>query len=108
MLPVAAHRCACTSGHAHFTLCNIYLPPAVLARQAEPANLLSHLALPHIFLGDFNASHIILNGNFIDGGGTLVYNVCADFDLILLNTSAHMHLRLPWTLPLQSMYSSPL
>jgi hypothetical protein len=75
----------------HFTLCNIYLPPAVPVRQVDLANLLSQLPPPYLFLGDFNARHILWGGNVTDDRDTLVYDVCAVFDLILLNTGAHTH-----------------
>jgi exonuclease III len=76
----------------HFSLCDVNLPLVITARRADLANLLSQLPPPFILLGDFNARHIHCDAALTDDRGTSDYDVCADFDLILLNTGAHTHL----------------
>jgi hypothetical protein len=65
---------------------------AAAARQVDLANLLSQLGSPVTLPEAFNANHILSDENIADNRETLVCDVCADFDLILLNTGAHMHL----------------
>jgi hypothetical protein len=72
----------------HATLCSIYRPPAVPARRADLANLLSQ-SPPTFILGSCNAKHILWGGNLTDERGALVYDVYADSDVILLDTGAH-------------------
>jgi hypothetical protein len=55
-------------------------------------NLLSQLPPPYILAGDFNAKHIVWGGSLTDDRGALVYDVFADFGLILLTTGAYTHL----------------
>jgi hypothetical protein len=88
----------------HFALCNIYLPPSAPARRADLSNLLSVTATTHTLIWDLNTKHILWGGNLTDDRGTLVYDVCAYFDFILLKTGAYAHLWgqepcLPWILP---------
>jgi hypothetical protein len=75
-----------------FTLCNIYLPPVVPVSPADLTNLISQLPPPFILLGDFNARNILWGAVRTDERGRSVHDVCAGFDLILLNTDAHTHL----------------
>jgi hypothetical protein len=77
-----------------FTLCSVYLPPAIPVSLAYLTNLISQLPPPFILLGDFNARNILWGAVLTDKRGRSVYDVCAGFDLILLNTGAHTHLYL--------------
>jgi hypothetical protein len=54
-------------------------------------NLVSQLQPPFILLFEFNAKNILWGAVLTDGWGRSVYDVCAGFDLILLNTGAHTH-----------------
>jgi hypothetical protein len=74
-----------------FTLPNIYLPPVIPVSPADLTNLISQLPPPFILLGDFNTKNILW-GVLTDKRGRSVHDVCAGFDLILLNTGAHTHL----------------
>jgi hypothetical protein len=44
---------------------------------------------PYILVEDFNGKHIVWGGILTDNTRTLVYDVFADFDLLLLDTGAH-------------------
>jgi hypothetical protein len=53
-----------TAVHLHqlnvcFTLCNIYVPPAVPLSPADLTSWISHLKQPFILLGNFNARNIL-------------------------------------------------
>lgn len=74
------------------TLCNIYLPPAVPISPGDVTNLMSQLPLPFILLGDLNAKNILRGADNADKRGRSVYDVYAEFGLILLNTSTPTHL----------------
>jgi hypothetical protein len=68
------------------------LPPLIPVSPADLTNLISQLPPPFIVLGDFNAKNILWGAVLTDERGRSVHDVCAGFDLILLNTGAHMHL----------------
>jgi hypothetical protein len=75
------------------TLCNIHLPWALPLRRADLATVLSRLPTPpYILLVDFNNKYILWDGKFSDDRGTSVYDVCVDFDVILMKKSAHTFL----------------
>jgi hypothetical protein len=76
----------------YFAVCNIYLSPAILLCPDNLTSLISQLPPPFILLDDFNAKNILWGAVLSDKRGRSVYDVCAGFDLILLNTGAHMHL----------------
>jgi hypothetical protein len=70
----------------YFVLWDICLSPIVPVRRTDLTNLLLQLPPPYIFLRDFNAKHVLWACNLTNDTGTSVYDVYADFDLILLNT----------------------
>jgi exonuclease III len=49
-----------------FTLCNIYLPPAIPVSPADLTSVISQLLPPFILLGDFNAKNALWGAFLID------------------------------------------
>jgi hypothetical protein len=75
-----------------FTLCDIHLPPAVTLCLAD-WRIYCHSYHHHLsFLAILMPSIFSGGANLTDYRETLVYDICADFYLILFNTCAHMHL----------------
>jgi hypothetical protein len=68
---------------------------AIPVSSANLTNLIAQLPPPLILLGDFNAKNFLWGAALTDEGGRLVSDVCAGFDLIILNTGAHTHTHTP-------------
>jgi hypothetical protein len=72
----------------HFTFCIIYPPSAIPVCSADLKNFISQLPSPFFLVGGFNAKNILWSAVLIDKRRRSVYDVCAGFSLIFLNTDA--------------------
>jgi exonuclease III len=83
-----------TLGALSFTICNIYLPPALPIAHSGLVRLISQLPTPFVLLGDFNAKHIVWSSDINDDRGVLIHDLYSRLDLSLLNSGAFTHFSL--------------
>lgn len=69
-----------------FSIASVYLPPGARVGHHQLKNILEVLPEPRLVLGDFNSHGTGWGEPYDDNRSTLIYNLCDDFNMTILNT----------------------
>ncbi|GFY78235.1 CCHC-type domain-containing protein [Trichonephila inaurata madagascariensis] len=77
------------------TICNVYLPPNAPLNFRELQELIDQLPSPFIFLGDFNAHHLLWGCQDVNSRGKVVEKLLTELDLTLLIDGSNTYFHSP-------------
>ena len=78
--------------HKKFTLCSVYLPPALRIDIAELDRLMGQISGPFIILGDFNAHSLLWGCRTNNPKGEIIENFIQKHDMCVFNDGSQTYL----------------
>ena len=66
-------------------IASVYIPPKALIRQQMLSDIVELLPSPRLILGDFNSHGVAWGSSYNDNRSTLIYNLCDNFNMTVLN-----------------------
>ena len=77
--------CQMTIQGKELCIASIYIPPRAQVGQRLLFDLIELLPSPRLILGDFNSHGVAWGSPYNDNRSSLIYNLCDDFDMTILN-----------------------
>ncbi|XP_062706798.1 uncharacterized protein LOC134287819 [Aedes albopictus] len=86
MTGIEAVACEVTIRGKTLSVASIYLPPRTAISRRDLAHICSVMPEPRLLMGDFNSHGTGWGELYDDSRSTLIYDLCDDFNMTILNT----------------------